>query len=156
MDIYPLIKVLHILSATVLFGTGLGTAFFMFRSHQAQDVKTKYHIAKTTVLADTIFTAPAAITQPLTGFVLMNMAGFETFEYWLIVTYGLYVLAGLCWFPVVWIQIRLKNILLLSHETGEDLPDHYHRLFRNWFLLGWPAFLGLLVIFYMMVAKPTW
>ncbi len=156
MDIYSITKAAHILSATVLFGTGLGTAFFMYRSRYSSDLKSKYDTARATVLADYIFTTPAVILQPLTGVALIGMVDYDAFEFWLIVSYGLFVLAGLCWLPVVWIQIRLKNLLLASLETGEDLPDQYHRLFRIWIVLGWPAFTALVVVFYLMVAKPTW
>ena len=155
MDLFTLIKWVHILSATILFGTGLGTAFFMFRSHWATDVKSKYEFARTTVLADYLFTAPAAIVQPATGLVMIHIAGYELFEFWLAATYGLYLLAGLCWLPVVWIQIQFRKMLLTAIETGGELPERYHRLFRLWFALGWPAFLSLLVIFYLMIAKPT-
>jgi len=155
MAVYSVVKVLHILSATVLFGTGLGTAFFMFRSHAMPDIQSKYNFAKTTVLADFIFTTPAVILQPITGLILIQMGGYEVFESWLLIAYGLFVLAGLCWLPVVWIQIQMKKILQACQETGDDLPERYHQLIRIWFVLGWPAFISLMVIFYLMVAKPT-
>ena len=155
MDIYTLTKMAHVLSATVLFGTGLGTAFFMFRSRQSSDVKSKYDTARTTVLADYIFTTPAVILQPLTGIALIWMMDYDAFEFWLIVSYCLFIFAGFCWLPVVWIQIQLKKLLLASLETGEDLPDDYYRLFRIWISLGWPAFIALIAVFYLMLAKPT-
>ena len=156
MDLYVLIKTLHILSATVLFGTGLGTAFFMLRGQSAPDLQTRFAAARTTVLADYIFTAPAAVLQPLTGIALILLLDLDPWDFWLMVSYGLFLLAGLCWLPVVWIQIRLKKLLQQSIETGDALPESYRHLFRIWFALGWPAFLALIVIFYLMVAKPTW
>ncbi len=156
MDLYSVIKALHILSATVLFGVGLGTAFFMFRSRYAADLKSKYDTARSTVRADYLFIAPAAIVQPLTGAALIVMTNRDGFELWLVVTYGLYLLTGFCWLPVVWIQIRLRAMLLVSLETGDALPERYDRLTRLWFVLGWPAFSALIVVFYLMVAKPTW
>ncbi len=155
MDLFTVTKLVHILSATVLFGTGLGTAFFMFRSRWAESPAIKYEFARTTVLADYLFTMPAAIIQPLSGFALIHLAGIDPMEFWLAASYGLYILAGLCWLPVVWIQIQFKKMLLASIETGEALPEKYHRLFRLWFLLGWPAFISLIVIFYLMIARPT-
>ncbi len=156
MDIFTLTKVTHILSATVLFGTGLGTAFFMYRSRSYPDVQAKYETARTTVLADTLFTTPAGIAQLLTGIALIAMMDYDALEFWLVASYALFALALLCWLPVVWIQIRLKKLLRVALETGADVPDEYHRLFRIWFLLGWPAFSALVVVFYLMIAKPTW
>lgn len=156
MDTFSLLKVAHILGATVLFGTGLGTAFFMLRSRTTSDPRVKYELARTTVLADALFTAPAIILQPVTGALLIVWVEYDAFDLWLVVTYALYALAGLCWLPVVWIQIELRNILRVAIETGSDLPDRYQELFKLWFVLGWPAFFSLIVIFYLMVAKPSW
>lgn len=107
------------------------------------------------VLADFLFTAPAAVIQPVTGAWLIWNGGFRWTDAWLPATYALYALAGLCWLPVVWIQIRLKQILGECRASGSALPREYHRLFRIWFLLGWPAFLGLVAVFFLMVLKPV-
>ncbi len=154
MELYSLIKMLHILSATVLFGTGLGIAFFMVRSHFTNDVRERYFAARTTVLADWCFTLPAVIIQPVTGVWLVVNGGYGWDDGWLLMSYALYLLAGACWLPVVYIQIRLRGLLRLASEEGIPLPHSYSRLFRLWFALGWPAFLGLIVVFYLMVAKP--
>lgn len=155
MDLYTAIKILHILSSTILFGTGIGIAFFMFRSWFSSNIHEKFYAAKNTVLADYLFTFPAAVIQPLSGVALIHMAGFDWASPWLMVSYVIYVIAGLCWLPVVWIQIQLKNMCKHAVENGTELPERYHTLFKRWFLLGWPAFLGFVVIFYLMVAKPA-
>jgi uncharacterized membrane protein len=154
MDIYLVVKTLHVISATVLFGTGLGIAFFMFRSRFTRDAREKLYAARTTVLADYIFTAPAAVLQPLTGAWLIWQGGYGWTDGWLLATYAIYLIAGLCWLPVVAIQIKLKNLVNESVVTGLSLPPEYDRLFRIWFLLGWPAFIGLVVVFFLMIAKP--
>jgi len=154
MDIYLAFKTLHILSATILFGTGIGIAFFMFRSRYMDDIQGKYYVSHNTVLADYFFTLPAAITQPVTGIFLITRGGFNWQDNWLVASYCLYLIAALCWIPVVFIQIRMKEILRECVNKHTELPANYHSLFKLWFWLGWPAFLGLLVIFYMMVFKP--
>lgn len=155
MDLYNTIKTLHILGSTILFGTGIGIAFFMFRSWFTTDVHEKFYAARSTVLADYLFTFPAAVIQPISGVALINMAGFDWTDLWLIATYVIYMIAGLCWLPVVWIQIQLKNMCKEASENGTELPARYHKLFKIWFLLGWPAFVGLVIVFYLMVAKPV-
>lgn len=155
MDWYLTVKTLHILSATVLFGTGLGTAFFMVRSWFADNLHERYFASRTTVLADTVFTLPAVAIQPVTGAWLVGAGGFDWTEPWLMTTYGLYVLAGACWLPVVWLQLRMRNMARDAISTGSELPPEYERLFRMWFLLGWPAFLGLVIVFFLMVMKPA-
>lgn len=154
MSLYIIIKTLHILSATILFGTGIGIAFFMFRSYFTDNLHEKFYAARNTVMADYLFTFPAAILQPLTGIALIHMVGYDWQDLWLMVTYGIYIMAGLCWLPVVWIQIQLKNMVRDSLTQGTILPARYHRLFKMWFLLGWPAFIGLVVVFFLMVLKP--
>ncbi len=155
MNLYLIIKTLHIISATILFGTGLGTAFFMLRSKFTSNIHEKFFAARTTVLADYLFTVPAVIIQPLTGFWLVAHGGFGWMDTWLAVTYLIYIIAGACWLPVVWIQIQLKKIVAHSVATGETLPERYYKLFRIWFLLGWPAFIGLVIVFFLMVMKPV-
>jgi uncharacterized membrane protein len=154
MDFYSIIKTLHIISSTVLFGTGLGIAFFMFSSGFAHNLHEKYFAARMTVRADFIFTLPAVILQPLTGIYLLHAGGFDPAAPWLAWTFALYLLAGVCWLPVVWIQMRMKSLLAASIKNNTPLPEIYHRLFKIWFLLGWPAFASLVFIFYLMVTKP--
>lgn len=155
INTYLIIKVVHIISSTVLFGTGVGTAFFMFRSKFTNNVHEQYYAARTTVLADFLFTTPAVIIQPLTGFWLIWKMGYSWNAPWLLATYFLYVFIGCCWLPVVSIQIKLKKILEMCINAQQELPDQYHKLFSLWTLLGIPAFLSIIVIFYLMVAKPT-
>lgn len=155
MDWYLIIKTLHILSSTVLFGTGAGIAFFMLRSHFTDNIHEKFYAARNTVLADYLFTAPAVVIQPLTGFWLVWQSGYDWMDLWLAITYVIYIIAGLCWLPVVWIQIQLKNMTAKAVETGEPLPPRYSKLFKIWFLLGWPAFIGLVAVFFLMVFKPV-
>jgi uncharacterized membrane protein len=154
MNAYFIIKTIHIVSATILFGTGLGIAFFMFRSWFTRDLHEKFFALRTTVLADYLFTAPAAVLQPVTGAWLVWNDGFEWTDGWLLATYILYAIAAGCWLPVVWIQIRLKQIVTSCVATDAPLPREYDRLFRLWFILGWPAFLGLIAIFFLMVTRP--
>lgn len=155
MDWYPVIKTLHIISATVVFGTGAGIAFFMFRSHFTSNIHEKLYAARNTVLADTLFTLPAVIIQPLSGAWLVWQGGYGWLDTWLLITYGFYLLAGLCWLPVVWIQIQLKKILKAAATDGTPLPQRYDKLFKLWFMLGWPAFGGLVIIFFLMVLRPV-
>lgn len=155
MDLYQSIKTLHIIGSTVLFGTGIGIAFFMYASRYARNLHEKYFAARMTVLADYIFTTPAVILQPATGIWLIVHGGYGAHDLWLSLTYGLYIVAGCCWLPVVWIQIQLRRMLAAAIDTGADLPPRYHRLFRLWFWLGWPAFISLVIIFFLMVIKPV-
>lgn len=155
MDIYALVKTVHILSAVILFGTGLGTAFFLWSARHADDAARLY-AARTTVRADFLFTLPAVVVQPLTGAWLVWRGGFDWTDFWLVATYGLYILAGLCWVPVVWIQTRMARMLAARVAGGAFDAAAFARLWRIWFALGWPAFVGLLVAFFLMVARPAW
>ncbi len=155
MDWHLVVKTLHILSATVLFGTGLGIAFFMVRSWSSGSLDERHFASRTTVLADTVFTLPAVIIQPVSGAWLVWSGGFGWTEPWLVATYGLYILVGLCWLPVVWLQLRMRNLVQEAIATGTDVSPRFHTLFRLWFMLGWPAFIGLVAVFFLMVMKPA-
>ena len=155
MNAYFIIKLIHILSSTILFGTGLGTAFFMFRSLHSKELAAKYYAAANTVLADFLFTTPAVVIQPLTGIWLILHMGFAWNARWLMMTYVLYLIVGCFWLPVVYIQIQLKKIAGICLLQGKELPSRYYKLFNIWFYLGFPAFLGVIAIFYLMIAKPS-
>ncbi len=155
MDWYLIVKTIHIISSTVLFGTGIGIAFFMFLSYFTNNIHEKFYAAHNTVLADYFFTLPAVIIQPATGFWLVWQGGYGWMDLWLTTTYVIYIVAGLCWLPVVWIQIQLKNMTAHAVKTGKPLPARYYKLFKIWFLLGWPAFIGLIAVFFLMVFKPV-
>ena len=151
---YLALKLIHILGSAVLFGTGLGIAFFMFMAHRSGDPAAIAHTARTVVIADAVFTATAVVLQPLTGWGLMAMTGVSTFHLWIRATLVLYVFIGLCWLPVVWIQLRMRDLAAEAARKGKALPARYHSYFKVWFWLGWPAFIGVIAIFVLMLWKP--
>ena len=152
---YLILKVIHILSGAVLFGTGAGIAFFMLRAHATKDPRTVASVGRIVVLADFVFTASAVVVQPLSGLALIRLQGYALTEPWLMAAYALYVLIGACWLPVVWFQWRMVKLAEGAVAAGTPLPPAYHRLFRVWFILGWPAFAGVIGIYALMVAKPV-
>lgn len=152
---YGIVKWIHIVSSTVLFGTGLGTALHMWLTHRGGNVQAIASTAKNVVRVDWAFTATSGIVQPITGVILMQMLGFSPWAPWLVGSYVLYGVAFLCWAPVVWLQIRIRDIAHAAVAEGSPLPAVYYRYMRWWFCLGWPAFFSLLVIFYLMIARPS-
>lgn len=153
MPDYLLLKTIHILSSTLLFGTGLGTAFHSWMANRSGVLAARRVVNRNVELADWLFTTPAVIVQPVTGVWLAHLAGFPLTTPWLMAAIALYVLVGACWLPVVAIQIAMRRIAEVTLD-GAELPPCYHRLARWWFALGWPAFIGVIVIFWLMVAKP--
>ncbi|MEQ1515847.1 MAG: DUF2269 domain-containing protein [Usitatibacteraceae bacterium] len=157
MDAYTLWKTAHVLSATILVGTGIGIAFFCwFGSRDAikrNDIGALRTVLRFTVVADAIFTAPAVVLQLLSGGALLQLAGWSWTSAWSISVLALFVLVGACWLPVVWIQVRLRR-LADSAATIAQLPPEFAAKFRVWFLLGIPAFTAIVAIVYLMVAKP--
>ncbi len=153
-DPYLWIRWVHILSATILFGTGLGTAFHMFATHLRGDVNAIAAMARNTVLADWLFTTVAGIVQPLTGLLMIRLAGYDPLESWLVATYALYAVAGICWLKVVQLQYRMRRLAVRAAENGDALPPEYHAAMRLWFILGWPAFVSLVIVFALMVMRP--
>jgi uncharacterized membrane protein len=153
---YQIWKWLHILSSTLLFGTGLGTAFFMFFTNRSGDVRAIAVVTRYVVIADWLFTATTVVFQPLSGLMMMHLAGIPLSARWIWLSFALYFLAGACWLPVVWIQMKLRNLAREAVATGSTtLPRQYWKLERIWVLLGIPAFISLVVVFYLMVAKPA-
>jgi len=155
MDPYLLAKTLHILSSTVLFGTGIGSAFYMLAAGRQDDPRVAHFIARHVVIADFAFIAPAVVLQPATGFYLTGLARIPLDSAWVVVATALYLLAGACWLPAVALQVRMRNLSGEAAARGAGLPEAYRRCFRAWFALGIPAFMALLAVFWLMVAKPA-
>ncbi|MFY0637844.1 DUF2269 family protein [Maricaulis maris] len=153
MELYPLLRLVHILGAAVLFGSGAAIAFFMLMAWRSGDRAAFALVARHVVLADWVFTASAVMLQPLSGLALAHVAGWSLTSPWLLASVGLYLFIGVCWLPVVWIQMRVKR--RLADADGPDIPDDVHRLMRIWFVLGWPAFAALLAIVWLMITKPV-
>lgn len=149
-----LLKWLHILSATVLFGTGMGTAFAMWAAHRRGQAAGIALVARNVVTADWVFTTPTVILQPVTGVALAWAYGWPLATPWIALSLVLYVLIGACWLPVVWLQLRMRDLAVDAVARGQDLPPLYWHYARRWEILGYPAFFMGLVIFWLMVAKP--
>ena len=155
MIVYFIVKYLHVLGAIVILGTGTGIAFFMLMAHRTGDANFIARTAATVVAADMLFTASAVIIQPLTGAALMLLTSTAASERWLDVAVGLYVVAGLFWIPVVFMQIEMRDLARHAAANGEALPPRYHMLFRRWFLFGIPGFGSVMAILWLMIAKPA-
>lgn len=150
---YLWLKWIHIVSSTLLFGTGLGIAFFMWRAHLGGDPRVIAATARTVVVADACFTAPAVLVQIITGFAMVHLLKMPLTSGWLLWSLVLFVLIGMCWLPVLWLQWRAQKLAQQAVADGTPLNAQYHRVMRWWFWLGWPAFISVLAIFWMMVTK---
>jgi uncharacterized membrane protein len=155
LNTYLLLKWLHILSATVLFGTGIGIAFFKWITDRSGDTRAIRIVTERTVMADWIFTTPAVILQPITGLGLVHLAGYPLLAGWVLYAFLLYLFAGCCWLPVVALQIRMRDLARIADDANAALPLVYWRYARIWFWLGIPAFIALVIVYWLMVAKPS-
>ena len=152
---YLIVKYVHVLSSTLLFGTGLGSAFYMFFTNLSGDVRAIAIVSRRVVWADWLFTAPTAVIQPLTGLYLVHLAGMPLAMTWIAWSLALFVLAGACWLPVVWIQMRMAEMAERAVKEGTALPPRFWRFHRIWTALGIPAFIAFVAIFYLMTVKPA-
>lgn len=153
--LYFALKYLHIMGASVLLGTGAGIAFFMLLAHRTGNAAAIAAVVRIVVIADFLFTATAVIAQPITGLALAWHVGYSLLEGWLLVSILLYIVTGLFWLPVVWMQMEMHNLASQAVASGKSLPKRYHQLFRLWFLFGFPAFAAVLGIFWLMITRPA-
>jgi uncharacterized membrane protein len=154
MEIEFILRWIHIIGACILLGTGAGIAFFMVMAHRTRNPVLIAHTAGIVVIADYIFTASAVIVQPITGLWLAHLVGWSLTENWLLISIGLYILVGVFWLPVVWIQAKLSKLARQAVADDTALPDQYFKLYRIWFACGVPAFFAVLTIVWLMVARP--
>lgn len=150
---YVIVKWVHVLSSAILFGTGIGSAYYMLTATMGRDPVVVAAVSRNVVIADWMFTSPTAVLQPLTGFWLVHLAGMQWSAYWLKWSIVLYIVAIACWLPVVHLQIRMRDVAVEAMRNDYPLPPQYWKLFWTWFALGIPAFLSFVGIFYLMVTK---
>ena len=154
MTLYFVMKYLHVLGAIVILGTGIGIAFFMLMAHRSRDPVFIARTAATVVIADMLFTLSAVILQPVTGGWLMALSATKLAERWLAASLGLYAVAGLFWIPVIFMQIEMRNLARTAVMQQQPLPPRYFKLFRRWFAFGIPGFGSVMIILWLMIAKP--
>jgi uncharacterized membrane protein len=153
--LYFALKYLHIVGASVLLGTGAGIAFFMLLAHRSGSAATVAAVARMVVIADFLFTATAVVAQPITGVALAWQVGYSLWEGWIVVSIVLYIVTGLFWLPVVWMQMQMRDLASAAAKAGQPLPPRYHRLFQLWFIFGFPAFGAVAAIFWLMITRPV-
>jgi uncharacterized membrane protein len=154
MLLYWTLKYVHVIGAAVLLGTGAGIAFFMLMGHRTGKPAIIAAIARIVVIADFLFTATAVVAQPVTGALLAWHMGLSLSESWISASIVLYLVTGGFWLPVVWMQMRMRDLACEAAAANRPLAPEYHHLFRLWFAFGFPAFGAVLAIFWLMLAKP--
>lgn len=152
---YFILKFLHLIGAVVLIGTGAGIAFFMVMAHRTGHVAKIAGVARIVVTADFLFTATAVIAQPITGLLLAQHVGYPLTQGWIVLSIGLYLVIGAFWLPVVYMQMRMRDLAEAAEAAGAPLPPAYHQLFWTWFAFGFPAFGAILGILWLMIVKPA-
>ena len=155
MNTYLLLKTLHILSSVLLVGTGLGSAFYMFFANRSGSVAAQAVVSRLVVRADWWFTTHCVFIQPITGIAMAHLAGWPLTTPWLALSLGLYALAGICWLPVVWLQMRMAALATQAHSQSQALPPLFRQYQLRWEALGYPAFVAMAGTYYLMVNKPA-
>jgi len=156
MNPYLTIKTLHILSSVLMVGTGFGTAFYLFFAHRSGNLPAIATVSRLVVRADLWFTTPAIIFQPLSGLWLAHTMGWQWNTPWILASIGLYLLTGACWLPVVWLQYEMAKLANTAHANhATTLPARYWRLAKWWEALGYPAFVAMIAVYFLMVYKPA-
>lgn len=155
MELYLIVKWIHVLSSTILFGFGAGSAWYLWAAHRTCNPATIAGVSRMVVQADWIFTGTSGVVQPISGVALAHLAGWSFDEPWLVAAYVLYMLAFSCWAPVVWLQMKVHKLAQQAVDNKSALGADYFRAMRLWLLLGWPAFLSLVAVFWLMIAKPN-
>lgn len=155
MNTYLLVKWLHVVSSVLLAGTGFGSAFYLFFTNRSPSLEARAVVARLVVRADLWFTTPAVIVQPLSGIWLAHTAGWPLSTPWLAASLALFLFAGACWLPVLWLQLKMAREVEAALAEGRPLSARYDRWQRAWEALGYPAFAAMLIVFFLMVNKPS-
>lgn len=154
MTLYEKLKIIHIITASILFGTGLATAIYMLYANILKNIPIIALATRRVVKADWLFTGISGVLQPLTGISMLYLKGYKLTNTWAIAVFTCYSIAAVCWFIVVYLQIRCRDLAIAAVESNTNLPKKYKPYFVAWVILGFPAFLSLIIIFYLMANNP--
>ena len=146
---YHILKLIHIISATLMIGAGIGSAFYLFLTYKIYRISTLKDVLKLVVLADFVFTAPSVIIQFITGMMLSNLLHL-TDTNWFRLVIAISGVVLVMWLRAAFIQIKLRKMLELKNE----LTAEFHYLMKVWFYLGVPSFMGAMYLYYLMVYQP--
>jgi uncharacterized membrane protein len=156
METFSLLEILHILGAMILFGSGIGIAFFMAVSNRTGNVALIAGTARIVVIADIALMATAFVLQPVTGLSLAHIAHLHIWQSWLAISLGLYGLIGLLWLPGFWLRLQMKDMAATALAAGTPLPPRYRQYLRLWYWCGTPGFIAIIAILYFMVTQPEY
>src|SRR5262245_23755042 len=131
-SLYLFLKFIHVMSSTILFGTGIGTACVMLYGHNTGKTSIMAAIGRYVVFADWVFTAPSAVVQLVTGLGMVYLAGYSFSLFWIWGSIVGYLIATFCWLPVVYLQIRMRDFAIQAEQSGLPLPEQYFRYFKYW------------------------
>ena len=149
------IKFVHLLAAAAMFGTWLAVAVFMQLAHRSRNTAVVALTSRFAVSVELIVMIAAIALQPISGFALASAIGVSPFdEFWLELSLVLYGVVVAIWFVVLRIEIRIRNLTRQAALDAVPLSDAYHRLFRFYSVLVWPALGGMVVLFLLMVWQP--
>ena len=161
LELYNLLKILHVISSTILFGTGMGTAAYMLLAHLRPDLVMRAQAFRQVVIADWLFTTPSAVFQATSGLLMVYIRGYylqqpayQLHAWWVQGSIMGYATAGICWLPVLYLQASMARMLQQAATQQSTLPKRYFIFFRLWFALGVPAFLSLIWVYYLMTTRP--
>lgn len=151
---YAWFKILHIISAAVLFGGGLGVAIYLLYVNQQKNLALIAQASATAVSATWLFTVLAAFVQAITGFVLVGLHGYASSTMWILGSILGFLVTGILWLPIVCLQIRCRDLAVTALQTNTPLSAEYRRCYRTWCCLTLLVWVVLVVVFYLMTNKP--
>lgn len=157
MDGLLLLRAAHVLSAAIIFGTGLGIVFFTWFGYRAAvregAIGALRQTLRLTLIADVGLIAPAAAFQAASGFALMEARSWSLASAWSVAVWDIFAFAGVCWLLALFILVRLARGSREAPSVAA-LPARFHRRFRLWLALGALVYAAVIVIYWLMVAKP--
>ncbi len=150
---YLTLKLIHILSATLVFGGGICLALLGTVVFKSKNLLRINEFGAVILRLELYLTVSAAIALVATGITMANIAGLAFFSAWLSWVWCLLLLVIACWLAGVRLQHLMLNLVHRSLVQQQDLPADYDLYLRRWLFLGLPSTLAMIGIFYLMVFK---
>jgi uncharacterized membrane protein len=157
IDLIYVFQFIHLIAATAMLGVWFAAALFMGFAHRSANTSVVALTASFVVKVELLVVAPAMAVTPLIGVPLAWAIGLSPLdEFWIVLSIAIYLLVLAAWLAALWLEFRIRDLTRKAALASRPLGDDYRRLFRFYAALTWPALVGVVVLFALMIWQPRW
>lgn len=152
--LYDLAKFLHVTGVAMLMGNITVTAIWKFFADRDGRPEVLGFAQKLVTYTDWSMTFWGVILLMASGYYMAISADFNLRQGWLFWSQVLFVLAGMIWLLLI-VPIQMKQARLAKAFSAADVGEEYRALSKRWLVWGLTSTVPLVIVTWLMLAKPS-